>query len=69
MKNDQLKEYERKQDKIKKLLKKIEAGLEKHDRKASKDGGHHWGHVGDLNYVADRLEEARNFLMRMGEYA
>lgn len=37
--NDPLKEYESKQAEIQKLLKQIEAGLEKHDRSASGRGG------------------------------
>lgn len=64
-----LTEYEKKQIIIKKLLKQIEAGLEKHDRKASKQGGHHWGHVGDLDHIEEQLTEARDFLMGTGEFA
>lgn len=63
-----LKQYEEKQAEIKKLLKQIQAGLEKHDRKASGEGGHNWGHVGDLNYIEEQLTEARDFLMGTGEY-
>jgi len=67
---DALKEYEKKQAQIRKLLKQIEAGLEKHDRKASScRGGHHWGHAGDLEYVVDRLTEVNDFLNQTGEYA
>ncbi len=59
-----LKNYKEKQAEIKKLLKQIEVGLTKHDRKASEQGGHHWGHVGDLNHVASELAEIRDFLTR-----
>lgn len=62
-----LKNYEHKQAEIKKLLKQIDAGLEKHDRQASKDGGHHWGHVGDLRHIEAQLEEIRDFLMGAGK--
>ena len=50
---ESLKKYEEKQAEIKKLLKQIEAGLEKHDRTASGNGGHHWGYVGDLSSIAE----------------
>jgi hypothetical protein len=70
VKANSLKEYKAEQARIKKLLKQIEAGLEKHDRNASSNpGGHHWGHVGDLGHVAANLEELRDFLMGTGEYA
>jgi len=64
-----LEQYETAQIKIKRLLKQIEAGLEKHDRKTSGQGGHHWGHVGDLNRIAGELEEINNLLHSKGEYA
>ncbi len=64
-----LSEYETKQAEIKKLLKQIEAGLEKHDRKASSRGGHNWGHVGDLNSIADTLTDIKDRLHETGEYA
>ena len=67
--NDPLKEYEAKQAEIKKLLKQIEAGLEKHDRSASGPGGHHWGHVGDLTSIADTLRDLKDRLHGTGEYA
>lgn len=67
---DALKEYEARQAEIKKLLKQIEVGLQKHDRKASsKAGGHHWGHVGDLTSIAERLTDLRDMLHGTGEYA
>lgn len=68
-KTDALKEYETKQKEIKKLLKQIEAGLEKHDRRASGQGGHHWGHVGDLQSIAARLVDLKDQLHQTGEYA
>lgn len=61
--------YEDRKEEIQKLLKEIAAGLEEHDRKASLSGGHHWGHVGDLNQVAEELSDIRNKLMGKGEYA
>jgi len=64
-----LKEYEKRQAQLKKLLKQIEAGLEKHDRDASKDGGHHWGHVGDLASIVEILTDIKDRLHRTGEYA
>lgn len=68
-KADALKEYEANQKKIVKLLKQIEAGLEKHDRNASGQGGHHWGHVGDLASIASTLTELKDRLHNTGEYA
>jgi hypothetical protein len=67
--NDPLKEYEAKQAEIKKLLKQIEAGLEKHDRNGSTSGGHHWGHVGNLTSIADTLRDLKDRLHGTGEYA
>ena len=64
-----LQRYEEKQAEIKKLLKQIEAGLLKHDRAASGPGGHHWGHVGDLNQITSELSDIRDRLMGTGEYA
>ena len=69
MKTEALKEYEQKQAEIKKLLKQIEAGLEKHDRNASGQGGHHWGHVGELTSIAETLTDLRDRLHNTGEYA
>jgi hypothetical protein len=64
-----LKQYEQKQAEIKKLLKQIEVGLEKHDRKAGIRGGHHWGHVGDLTDIASTLVDLKDRLHNTGEYA
>lgn len=64
-----LNEYEAKQKEIKKLLKQIEVGLEKHDREASGSGGHHWGHVGDLASIASTLIDLKDRLHNAGEYA
>ncbi len=64
-----LKEYQEKQAAIRKLLKQIEAGLEQHDRQASGQGGHHWGHVGDLTSIAETLTDLRDRLHCKGEYA
>jgi len=66
---DALKEYEAKQAEIKKLLRQIEVGLEKHDRNASGPGGHHWGHVGDLTSIAETLTDLKDRLHGTGEYA
>jgi len=68
-KQDSLKEYEAKQKEIRKLLKQIEVGLEKHDRDASGQGGHHWGHVGDLASIASTLTDLKDRLHNTGEYA
>ena len=67
--DESLKKYEEKRAEIKKLLKQIEAGLEKYDHKASASGGHHWGYVGDLEYIASILREPKDFLHQTGEYA
>jgi hypothetical protein len=67
--NNPLKEYETQQARIRKLLKQIEARLEKHDRRASGLGGHHWGHVGDLASIADTLTDLKGRLHDAGEYA
>jgi len=68
-KQDSLKEYETKQKEIRKLLKQIEVGLEKHDRNASGQGGHHWGHVGDLASIVETLTNLKDQLHKTGEYA
>jgi len=63
-------EYEAKQAAIRKLLRQIEAGLEKHDRNASsKPGGHTWGHVGDLTSIIETLINLKDQLHGTGEYA
>jgi hypothetical protein len=67
--NDPLKAYEARQAEIRKLLKQIEDGLEKHDRRASSFGPHHWGHVGDLISIAHTLQEVSDQLHLTGEYA
>jgi len=64
-----LKKYEEKQVEIEKLLKQITVGLQAHDRQASGQGGHHWGHVGDLNRIAVELQDIRDRLHGTGEYA
>lgn len=64
-----LEKYEQKQREIRKLLKQIEDGLDKHDRNASCVGGHHWGHVGDLASIASTLTDLRDRLHHTGEYA
>lgn len=63
-----LNEYEKKQAEIQKLLKQIAVGMEKHDRAAS-GTGHHWGHVGDLNDIAEVLTDIKDRLHQTGEYA
>jgi hypothetical protein len=63
-------EYEAKQRAIRKLLREIEAGLDKHDRRASSQpGGHHWGHVGDLGSIIETLIDLKDRLHGTGEYA
>ncbi len=69
MKTTALEEYEAKQDEIEKLLKQIKAGLQAHDRRASGQGGHHWGHVGDLTKIAGDLQDISDRLHGKGEYA
>ena len=64
-----LEAYEAKQAEIKKLIKQIEAGLEKYDRDASGPGGHNWGHVGDLSSIAETLTDLKDRLHGTGEYA
>ena len=69
MNKDALQEYENKQAEIEKLLKQIQTGLLEHDHNASgKPGGHHWGHVGDLNRIATELQDIRDRLTGKGEY-
>lgn len=62
-----LEAYEANQAKIQKLLQEIKAGLEAHDKNCHPR--HHWGHVGDLTYIATELQEINNRLHRVGEYA
>lgn len=64
-----LQKYEAKQAEITKLLQQIETGLEKYDREISLQGGHHWGHVGDLTSIATTLTDLRDRLHGQGEYA
>lgn len=64
-----LTEYKTKQAEIAELLNQIEVGLQKHDRDASGKGGHHWGHVGDLNRIMAELTDIRDRLRGMGEYS
>lgn len=64
-----LDQYELRQDEIKKLLAQIKVGLDLHDRNASGQGGHHWGHVGDLNSIAAELRDIRDRLHKTGEYS
>jgi len=61
-KADSLGVYEERQKDIKKLLKRIEIGLQFHDRNASISGGHHWGHVGDLGHIISVLTEVNGRL-------
>jgi len=63
-----LEAYEEKQAEVKKLLAQITVGLEKHDRRASGKGGHHWGHVGDLTDIAATLANLKDRLHETGEY-
>ena len=64
-----LEAYEAKQAEIRKLLKQIEDGLQRHDRRASSLIGHHWGHVGDLVSIAETLTDIKDRLHLTGEYA
>ena len=64
-----LEKYEEKQAEIEKLLREIKAGLQVHDRNASGQGGHHWGHVGDLNRIVGELQDISDRLHGKGEYA
>jgi hypothetical protein len=61
--------YEAEQERIEKLLAKIQAGLEAHDRKASLDGGHHWGHAEYMRHIAVTLQDLSDSLYGEGEYA
>ena len=60
--------YKDKKAEIRKLLKSIEAGIEKHSTKANRDGIH-WGYVGDLTSVEEALKEISDQLHGTGEYA
>jgi hypothetical protein len=64
-----LEKYEEKQAEIEHLLKDIKAGLQVHDRNASGQAGHHWGHVGDLNRITAELQDISDRLHGRGEYA
>lgn len=64
-----LEEYECKQAEIKKILRQISDGLQKHDRNASNQGGHNWTHVGDLVSISETLTDIRDRLHSQGEYA
>lgn len=67
--DEALQRYEVRQKEIEQLVKQIQAGLLKHDRDASGAGGHNWGHVGDLDSIAETLTDIKNRLHGTGEYA
>ena len=67
METNALKTYEEKQAAIKKLLKQIDHGLEKHDRERTE--AINWGHVGDLTYIEEQLQQVKDMLYRTGEFA
>lgn len=66
-KTDALKEYEKKQAEIKKLLKQIDDGLRKHSQDAAQKP-ENWGYLGDLEHTENQLREIRDFICKMGEY-
>jgi len=68
-KAEALKSYEKLQAENKRLLKRIEVGLEKHDKEASLSGGHHWGYAGDMERVKELLKQVSDMLHHEGEYA
>ena len=50
--------YVRKQQEIARHLVALQAQLEEHRRRA--EGSVHWGHVGDMAYLEQKLRELRN---------
>ena len=53
---------------LKKLMAKIEKGLEKHEAEYTSRQGH-WGFVGDLKHYAENLQDISDSLHHEGEYA
>jgi hypothetical protein len=60
--------YRDRKAEIRKLLKSIEAGIEKHSTNANQDGIN-WGHAGDLGSIRETLQEVSDQLHGTGEYA
>lgn len=61
--------YDLEQEAIRQLLRQIEDGLGRHDRRARSLRGHHWGHVGDLVTISEILTDVKDRLCLTGEYA
>ena len=59
--------YKMHHDRIKTLLKGIGEGLDKHKKNAGQNM--HYGHAGDLKYVANQLQDVHDSLHMQGEYA
>lgn len=53
--------YKEKQRQIDDLLKQLERGLKKHDKKFQK-GMKNYGYIGDLGHVVEQLQEVVDFL-------
>jgi hypothetical protein len=61
-------DYDKKEKEIRKLLKKIETGLEKHNRKVAQNDIN-WGYIGNLGYMVEQLTNVSDFVNETGEYA
>ena len=59
-------DYQTQQERITKLLMRLDEGLRKHDREFAGDP-RNYGYPGDLKHVASLLEEASNFINQEGE--
>ena len=54
---------------VTKMLDDIHKGLKKHHDNVKKGGKAHWGHVGDIKYIHNELQDLHDSLMQRGEYA
>ena len=59
-------DYQTQQERITKLLMRLDEGLRKHDREFAGEP-RNYGYPGDLQHVASLLEEASNFINQEGE--
>ena len=59
-------DYQTQQERITKLLMRLDEGMRKHDREFAGDP-RNYGYPGDLQHVASLLEEASNFINQEGD--
>jgi len=62
-------EYKQRHDDVHRLMAGISKGLAAHSENASKQGGIHWGHVGDVTSIHRQLQDIHDRLHAQGEYS